>query len=107
MSNSKDKNNDNELAASESLIQPAGFTPVDRKDAAKKAWIKPVSTIFVLILTLLVAMIWYIFSAHSVNLSITPAAQTIKIEGGINIKMGERYLMRSGEYHLEASAPGY
>lgn len=107
MSDSKDKNNDNELAASESLIQPAGFTPVDRKAAAKKAWIKPVSTIFVLILTLLVAIIWYVFSAHSVNLSITPAAQTIKIEGGINIKMGERYLMRSGEYHLEASAPGY
>lgn len=107
MSETTEKNNENDQDSKESLIQPTGFTPVDRDLAAKKAWIKPVSAIFALILLLLTTLIWYVFSARSVFISVMPEPQSLQIHGGVHFKVGERYLMRTGDYRLEASVPGY
>ncbi|MCF7981174.1 MAG: PEGA domain-containing protein [Pseudomonadales bacterium] len=107
MSETTEKNNENDQDSKESLIQPTGFTPVDRDLAAKKAWIKPVSAIFALILLLLTTLIWYVFSARSVFISVMPEPQSLQIHGGVHFKVGERYLMRTGDYRLEASVSGY
>lgn len=100
-------NNNNELDQDESLIQPTGFSPVDAKAVARKPWIKPVSVIFILILLVLVALLWYVFSARSIFISVSPVAKTLEIEGGFNVKVGDRYLMRPGPFRLHATLPGY
>lgn len=105
--NSNQKKNDNGDAQDESLIQPAEFKPVDEASIGKKPWLKPVSAFFAVVFAVFVALLWYVFSARSVYIAFEPSVETLEITGGLNVKVGERYLLRQGDYQLSATATGY
>lgn len=88
-------------------IQPAAFKPVAGGSLPTKAWVKPVAVIFLLLLALLTAVLWYLFSARSVALSFEPEAHSVQIKGGLAFKLGDRYLLREGDYRIRATADGY
>lgn len=50
---------------------------------------------------------WFVLTARSVFVDITPPEAQVKFVRGFAVQIGPRYLMRSGEYELQASAPGY
>ena len=85
-----------DIAAEEDLssIQAADFSPVSDQDIKKKPWVKPVSVAVGLVFCLLAGVLWYIFTARSVYLEFEPGAESVQIEGGFSIKIGQRYLMR-------------
>lgn len=89
------------------LIQPAGFTPVDPNQVRKKRWLKPLSALLSLLVVLMLAALWYVFSARSVQFEFEPAVQQVNIDGGLHFKVGERYLMRPGAFELRAQREGY
>ncbi len=50
---------------------------------------------------------WFVLTAKSVYVEVTPADAAIVIEGGTAVRIGERYLMRSGDYQVRFSRAGY
>lgn len=92
-------------------IQPLGYqAPLDteRPGGPNKLprwsfW----SLALALALILLLLSLWFVFSARAITLEFTPAAEQLEISGGPSIKLGERYLMRPGEYRVNAQAEGH
>ena len=50
---------------------------------------------------------WFVLTARSVFLDVSPPDALVDIVSGIAVQVGPRYLMRSGEYQVQLSAPGY
>jgi len=58
-------------------------------------------------LALSAAAAWFVLTARSVFVDVTPAVAQISVLQGYSVKVGPRYLMRAGEFRLQLSAPGY
>ena len=87
-------------------IKPVSFRPGrgsrPRKSSARLKWL--IGAALAAVLILLGAATWFVFTARQVVLRIEPQPQEISIEGGIAApKIGAYYLMRPGEYSLEAT----
>lgn len=50
---------------------------------------------------------WFVLTARSVFIDTNPATASIDVASGFAVQVGPRYLMRSGQYTINASAPGY
>lgn len=50
---------------------------------------------------------WFVLTARSVFLDVSPPDAVVDIVSGIAVQVGPRYLMRSGDYQVQLSAPGY
>ncbi|MEE4192009.1 MAG: PEGA domain-containing protein [Halieaceae bacterium] len=89
------------------LIKPAAFTPntEDQKRSGFRA--RPVQLGMAAVLLLFLLAFWFLFTAHSVLFTFEPAYSELDIDGGLQLKIGERYLLRSGDYQLSVTAPGH
>ena len=54
-----------------------------------------------------VVSILFFVLARSVKIDVTPAAQSIDVDGGIGFALGSGYLLLPGQYQLSARADGY
>jgi len=52
-------------------------------------------------------IIFFLFSARSVTVETIPLTEQLNIEGGLILPVGNRYLLLTGEYIVEAEASGY
>ncbi len=95
-------------AANESqLIKPAAFTPNTGEPRRRGFRARPVQLGMAALLLLFLLAFWFLFTAHSVLFTFEPAYSELDIDGGLQLKIGERYLLRSGDYQLTVSAPGH
>ena len=46
-------------------------------------------------------------TAKSVSIAVDPLTAEIQIDGGINFRLGQRYLIRSGSYEITLTNEGY
>ena len=99
-------NIDKNKSTAEPII-PIDFTPNDEKGSG--ITLKFRSIHFVLLIVSLVFGFsgWFVLTAKSVFVEVTPITAEIEIEGGINIRLGQRYLIRSGDYSLSLTNDGY
>ena len=76
-------------------IIPIDFTPNDEKGSG--ITFKFGSIHFVLLIVSLVFGFsgWFVLTAKSVFVEVTPITAEIEIEGGINIRLGQRYLIEA------------
>jgi formylglycine-generating enzyme required for sulfatase activity len=87
-------------------ITPISFRP-DRgrrplKASARLKWV--IAVVLAVVFILLGAAAWFVFTARQVVIRIDPQPEEISIEGGIAApKIGAYYMMRPGEYTLEAA----
>ena len=58
-------------------------------------------------LALLAVSIWFMFTARSVEVIVSPVPDKMWISGGLDIPVGARYLIRPGTYTLHARLEGY
>lgn len=58
-------------------------------------------------LTLAAGAAWFVLTARSVFIEVTPTTATIEVVDGFAVQVGPRYLMRQGDYRLQFSAEGY
>lgn len=50
---------------------------------------------------------WFVFSAQAVRVEITPPPDSVRIEGGLSVPLGGRYLLQPGRYTVLAEKSGY
>ena len=62
-------------------------------------------TIAIVVPTLLA--VWFLFTAKSVRLTFDPEVESVSVSGGPSLTLGGIYLLRKGDYQVEASSPGY
>jgi formylglycine-generating enzyme required for sulfatase activity len=87
-------------------IKPVSFRPGrggrPLKSSVRLKWL--IGAALAAILILLAAAAWFVFTARQVVIRIEPQPEEISIEGGIAApKIGAYYMMRPGEYTLEAT----
>ena len=89
------------------LIEPVAFQP---PGGGRRAGPRPVrwATIAGVAVSAAVALaLWFLFSAKSVELVVSPEGGTSTVAGGAVVQVGKRYLMRPGRYRVALSHPGY
>lgn len=87
-------------------IAPASFSRSSAPVAERKSlpWQLPAAAIGLVFL----AGLWFVFTARSVTLEVSPAPDNLQVSGGFwKVSLAERRLMRSGEYRLSAQLEGY
>jgi formylglycine-generating enzyme required for sulfatase activity len=92
------------------VIEPVSFRPGrggrPLKSSARLKWL--IGAVLSAVLVLLSAAAWFVFTARQVVIRIEPQPEEISIEGGIGApKIGASYMMRPGEYTLEAARQCY
>ncbi len=88
-------------------IQPQAFTPRPEKDTRSRFKARPLQLGLAAVLLLFAAAMWFLFTARSVLFTFEPPYAELEIEGGLQLQLGERYLLRSGDYELAATAAGH
>ena len=88
-------------------ITPVDFTPVE--GPLKRQRFRPRVGHYLLTVALLCFALagWFVLSARSVFIDVSPIASEVDISGGLALRIGPRFLVLPGEVHLEISAPGY
>jgi len=87
-------------------IKPVSFRPAhDPTHSASSRVLKwSLSLVLGAILVLLCASVWFVFTARQVVIQVEPTPDRLSIIGGmIAPKIGDYYLLRSGDYFLEAA----
>ncbi len=88
-------------------ITPIDFTPKQddgRKFSYTFHWFHAVVAVFVLISSV---SGWFVLTARSVSVEVDPITAEIEINGGIAIRLGQRYLIRTGSYEISLTNEGY
>ncbi len=88
-------------------IVPIDFTPNEVKKAGFSFKVKPIHVVLALFLVVSGAAAFFVLTAKSVFVEADPITATIEISGGLNIRLGQRYLIRSGSYDLKLVNEGY
>jgi len=88
-------------------IQPAAFTPRSEEQSRSGFKARPVQVALACVLLVFAVALWFLFTARSVLVTTEPGFADVDIDGGLQLQLGERYLLRSGEYSVSASAEGY
>jgi formylglycine-generating enzyme required for sulfatase activity len=94
--------------ASPDTVQPIAYQPPEMETAKGARGFGPRSALFVVMLGLISVIGWFLVTAKSVKLEVTPAADRITVRGAwIPIDFGGRYLLRPGPYTIVAEKSGY
>ncbi len=88
-------------------IVPIDFTPnevTQSKFSYKFRWFHLVVGVFVIFSTVAG---WFVLTAKSVFVEVDPITAQIEITGGLNLRLGQRYLIRTGSYEISLRNEGY
>ena len=88
------------------IIRPAEFKPLPprgRHVVRRRTGF----TMAGMIVTVFMAVMWFLFTAKSVSITVDPAVAVVDIDGGIHVRLADRYLLRSGDYRLTIQSPRY
>ena len=88
-------------------IVPIDFTPNDEKASVRTFKFKAAHAILLFFALTFGFSGWFVLTAKSVFVEVNPITARIDITGGINLRLGQRYLIRSGSYSLSLANEGY
>lgn len=95
------------------VIEPSGFAPLKpagtlkEEPSARLSNLHRRRSLIYVALAVFVIALWFLFTARSLHISVrsdTPAAHSID---GFALPLGERYLLRPGNYTVSVEAAGY
>jgi len=97
-----------EQSAKPAAIEPSAFEPlgsaVDRPRRSGSPW----RWVLLATAVVFIAIMAFLLSARSVQITVQAQTSTdIALSGGLYMPFGDRYLMRSGDYQVTATALGY
>ena len=88
-------------------IAAVRFRPTPAVKAERGTWLNRRRAVTLIAVTAAATFLWFIFTAKSVSLEVSPADAAIDIDGGFAFRLGDIHLMREGAYRIRAAAPGY
>jgi len=91
----------------EEPIQPIDFTPVGQTSKKFSLKLSPVKVILSAFFLIFASAAWFVLSAKSVYLDVTPATSIVNVESPLAIKIGPRFLVLKGDLPVTVTAEGY
>ncbi|MFT4886770.1 MAG: sulfatase activating formylglycine-generating enzyme [Pseudohongiellaceae bacterium] len=88
-------------------IIPIDFTPNENKAPEFSFKLKPIHFVLVAFFSVSGFAAWFVLTAKSVSIEANPVTAMVEISGGLNFKLGPRYLIRSGTYDIKLVNEGY
>ena len=88
-------------------IIPIDFTPNENKAARVSFKLKPIHFVLAAFLSISGFAAWFVLTAKSVSIEANPVTAVVEISGGLKLKLGPRYLIRSGSYDIKLANAGY
>lgn len=90
-------------------IKPIAFRAHSDAKGAQKSKGSRAATIGIAVAFGVLAVLgWFAFTAKSVEITITPSPDEIRLPGTLlKLRLTDRYLLRSGSHRVEATLPGY
>ncbi len=88
-------------------IVPVDFTPHEVTASTfsyKFHWFHAIVAVFIVLSSV---SGWFVLTAKSVSIEVDPITASIQIDGGLNFRLGRRYLIRSGSYEITLRNEGY
>ena len=96
-----------EHSSDHETIEAVDFTPLSGSTRGRR--FRPSRTMLAAVLGLAACapIIYFLFSARSIEIDTVPPAEQMNIDGGVVLPVGNRFLLLPGAYTLEAEASGY
>ncbi|MEQ8483522.1 MAG: SUMF1/EgtB/PvdO family nonheme iron enzyme [Pseudomonadales bacterium] len=88
------------------VIRPVAYRPV-AVEPGPRLPLNPLQMILLLALGLVAAALWFLFTAQSVRLVTEPPDAALSVSGGLRLQLGDVWLLRAGDFQVEATAPGH
>ncbi len=96
-----------ELPDDGETIQASDFAPLTAPHKQQKKRLRPIHLILFGALSVLTAVVGYLFFAKSVFIVTEPNTPSVAITGGIRFQVGDGYLLLPGTYQVSAAVDGY
>lgn len=101
-----EKPTDQTSDAAPDIIAPVGYQR--REVVAEKAvTLSRAQVILIAVCIPILVIVWFLFTAKSVRLEFSPPVDSVSVSGGLSFELGGVYLLRSGDYRIQATAQGY
>ncbi|MDY6944802.1 MAG: PEGA domain-containing protein [Pseudomonadota bacterium] len=89
-------------------IDALQFRPSGQVKAKPKVTLDVKKIVIGIAAAVVAVVLWFIFTATSVSVRTDPAAAVVAIEGTLPaMRVGDRVLLRPGDYSIKATQPGY
>ena len=92
--------------AEDAIIRPVSYQAAPEVQQSRLP-LSPLQMALLVALLMVAGVLWFLFTAKSVRLEFQPPAESLTISGGMKFALGEIWLLREGEYRLQATATGY
>ncbi len=90
------------------VIRPRPYSPPPPSASSFFRRVTPPTLVLLVSLVALSLLVTYVFTARAVSIEIVPVPDAYAVSGGwLNLKLGERHLLRPGQYTLRAEKAGY
>lgn len=103
----EEQHRDDNVADGAEPISPAEFSPPPPPGRGWRPRLRPLHLALAVPFLLAAGAFWFVLTARSVYLELEPADAEVEISGGLAVPVGQRYLMRPGEYSLQMQGEGY
>jgi formylglycine-generating enzyme required for sulfatase activity len=94
-------------ASNPEVIAPSSFTPLEQAPAKTPSPQRPGRTILYVSLALVALVLAFLLTAQSVLIVVKAEAPTKLSVSGLALPLGQRYLLRPGDYDVNVTAEGY
>ncbi|MEQ8861336.1 MAG: PEGA domain-containing protein [Pseudomonadales bacterium] len=88
------------------IIRPVDYRPAEETRGSRMP-LSPLQLVLLVAVALVAGVLWFLFTAKSVRLDLTPAHAQASVSSGLRLQLGDVWLLRSGSYAVSASAAGY
>ena len=105
--NAQNPDQNNGVGGINGHITPIDFAPVDGSTKKLKLSLSPVKIILSLVLVLFAGAAWFVLSARSAYLDVTPGTSIVNVNHPLAVKIGQRYLVLEGGLPITVTAEGY
>jgi formylglycine-generating enzyme required for sulfatase activity len=89
------------------VVAPTSFTPLGETEQKKRWKARPLQVLLASVLLVFGLTMAFLLTARSILFTFEPADVDLNIDGGLHIAVGERFLMRSGDYEISVDAEGH
>lgn len=98
--------NDGSRASDDGVIRPVDYRPVE--DVPSRRWpLTPLQIVLLVAVALVGAVLWFLFTAKSVRFETQPAGAMVSVQSGLQLELGDIWLLRSGSHRVIAEAQGH
>lgn len=89
------------------VIAPSGFTPLESSGNPSRGHQRPRRILVYICLGGAALVLFFLLTARSVEIEVVADIPVDISVSGLALPLGQRYLLRAGDYQVDARAPGY